>query len=603
MKKWMIAVCAVMLLCVVLFMAVSCTDKKTENTQAPLSPTPSPSEAESESVASESAESAEPSQPAPITVERISCSHEQIKLIEGETLQLSFEVLPENAENKELLFSVEPAEIASYENGVLTALKSGTAVLRVSSADEGTAVLELPIEIAAYVPVTELRLDPVELTLAVEESCTITCTVLPENATKPQVTWQVHDPSVVRFENGTLTALKQGTTLLTAQSTAGCVSASLQITVTPHENHRMGKWEVVFPASCTEVGMQIRYCEVCHTDYYEYEAIDVLAHEYGEIVTLKAPTKEENGLGEKTCAVCQGKEELVLRVTENEISYGKLGDEIEYSLYSDGELYIRGDGQFYQWDSQQASPLRSLQGVKKVFFCGNVELISDNSFEGLKELEQVVFKEGLKMIGNRAFYGCSSLKDLALPKTLQFVGSAAFAGCARITSVEFSSALLGLGQSAFEGCKALETVVIGENVTSIGSRTFAECVSLTDLTLRCTNLKEILSETFLNCRSLKVLTLPECVQTVERSAFAGCTALKQAELSGCTGIQEEAFSGCTALEELSFTKALVSIWEGAFEGCTALKTVRYSGDEQYFNTHVLVRTGNEELEGKWLFNA
>ncbi|MBQ8399592.1 MAG: Ig-like domain-containing protein, partial [Clostridia bacterium] len=174
MKKWMIAVCAVMLLCVVLFMAVSCTDKKTENTQAPLSPTPSPSEAESESVASESAE---PSQPAPITVERISCSHEQIKLIEGETLQLSFEVLPENAENKELVFSVEPAEIASYENGVLTALKAGNAVLQVSSADEGDAVLELPIEIAAYVPVTELRLDPVELTLAVEESCTITCTV------------------------------------------------------------------------------------------------------------------------------------------------------------------------------------------------------------------------------------------------------------------------------------------------------------------------------------------------------------------------------------------------------------------------------------------
>ncbi len=505
MKKWIIAVSAAVL-SIMLVAFSSCASKKTE---APPSLTPSASQ--TESAESMSSTPLEPSAPKTIVVKQISCSHELISLVEGETLALTFSVLPEDAENKELTFSIEPKEVASYENGVVTALKAGTAVMRVASADEGDAVLEIPVEVAAYIPVTEVLLDRSQLTFAVEESCSISCTVLPENATEPQITWKVEDTSVVRLENGTLTALKAGSTVLTVQSTSSRIVASLQITVLPHENHRMGEWEVVFPASCTEVGMRIRYCVVCHTEYYEYEAIEMLEHEYGAVVTVREATRLENGVGEKTCASCKGIEEVVLRVSEQELVYGQLGDEIEYSFYSDGELYIRGEGQMYQWDSQKVSPIRSLSGVKKVFFSGNIELITDTTFEGLTELEQVVFNDGLKMIGNRAFYGCIALTGIDLPETLQFVGGGAFAGCKKITQAAFSSALLGLGQSAFEDCTSLMTIAIGKNIASIGSR-----------------------------------------------AFAGCTALQKA----------------------------------AFDGSKA-----------YFDTHVLVESGNEILSGKWVFNS
>ena len=80
------------------------------------------------------------------------------------------------------------------------------------------------------VPVSGVSLDATELTLNIGESKKLTATVKPDNATDKAVLWTSADPAVAAVdENGKVTALSAGTTVVTAK--AGGVSAACTVTV------------------------------------------------------------------------------------------------------------------------------------------------------------------------------------------------------------------------------------------------------------------------------------------------------------------------------------------------------------------------------------
>ena len=80
------------------------------------------------------------------------------------------------------------------------------------------------------VPVSGVSLDVTELTLNIGESKKLTATVKPDNATDKTVTWTSANPAVAAVdENGKVTALSAGTTVVTAK--AGGVSAACTVTV------------------------------------------------------------------------------------------------------------------------------------------------------------------------------------------------------------------------------------------------------------------------------------------------------------------------------------------------------------------------------------
>ena len=80
------------------------------------------------------------------------------------------------------------------------------------------------------VPVAGVSLDFTELTLNIGESKTLTATVKPDDATYKAVAWISSNPAVAAVdENGKVTALSVGTTVVTAK--AGGVSAACTVTV------------------------------------------------------------------------------------------------------------------------------------------------------------------------------------------------------------------------------------------------------------------------------------------------------------------------------------------------------------------------------------
>ena len=80
------------------------------------------------------------------------------------------------------------------------------------------------------IEVDSVTLDKTSVTMLVGEIESLTATVLPANATFPEVTWESSDPSVATVKEGFITALKEGTTTITA--TAWFVSTTCQVTVT-----------------------------------------------------------------------------------------------------------------------------------------------------------------------------------------------------------------------------------------------------------------------------------------------------------------------------------------------------------------------------------
>ena len=147
----------------------------------------------------------------------------------GGTATLTATVAPENATDKTVTWESDKTNIATVDNnGKVTAIKDGTAIITAKTANNKTATCTVTVN-AAVIPVTEIELNKTELTLEIGDEETLTASVLPENATDKAVTWTVAPVGVVSVENGVVTAIKDGTATITA--TANGKSATCSVTV------------------------------------------------------------------------------------------------------------------------------------------------------------------------------------------------------------------------------------------------------------------------------------------------------------------------------------------------------------------------------------
>lgn len=72
--------------------------------------------------------------------------------------------------------------------------------------------------------------------------------------------------------------------------------------IIPRFGHVWGEWQVEKEASCTEEGLEVRYCtRYEHGDIREERATDKLEHRYGPWVVLTEPSSEKAGLEYREC--------------------------------------------------------------------------------------------------------------------------------------------------------------------------------------------------------------------------------------------------------------------------------------------------------------
>ena len=177
-----------------------------------------------------------------------------LTLNKGASGQLTLTVTPEDFTDEVVWKSSDTAVVTVSDTGLVKAVGVGTATIKVSVGKASASC-----KVTVLQPVTSISLNRSSLTMEATDTFQLQDSVYPSNAADQRVQWTSSDPAVASVdENGLVTALKKGTTTVTAAALDGSgVTRTCQVTVSntayictqpeqmesPHD----------YPGSCTDV--------------------------------------------------------------------------------------------------------------------------------------------------------------------------------------------------------------------------------------------------------------------------------------------------------------------------------------------------------------
>ncbi|MEL0455839.1 pectate lyase [Flavobacteriaceae bacterium SZ-1-7] len=154
----------------------------------------------------------------------------------GTAKQLTLDVLPNNATDKSVTWSVSDENVASISNtGLLSPIKNGTIIVT-ATANDGSGVSDKKAVNISGVTAPVVLVESINIignNINDGKPLQFTVEVLPTNATNKVVTWSVSDNTVAAIGNdGLLTPKKNGTIKVTASSIDGSgIKGELDITI------------------------------------------------------------------------------------------------------------------------------------------------------------------------------------------------------------------------------------------------------------------------------------------------------------------------------------------------------------------------------------
>ena len=152
-----------------------------------------------------------------------------VELKPGETQELKVSVLPENATDKTYTWSSSDVSVATVADDVVTAVADGSAVITAVAAD-GTHKASVTVKVTTSV--TGIEVTPAFVELKPGDTKALKVSVLPENATDKTYTLSSSDVSVATVADDVVTAVADGSAVITAVAADGTHKASVTVKVT-----------------------------------------------------------------------------------------------------------------------------------------------------------------------------------------------------------------------------------------------------------------------------------------------------------------------------------------------------------------------------------
>lgn len=343
--------------------------------------------------------------------ESIKTDADAVTLYEGETHQITAEVLPDDTTDKGLTYSCIRKSIAKVSaTGLITAVSEGTTTVTLTAMDGSGITKDITVTVLPAIKTIDVYNG--DITLQAGDTYTTYFNAYPSTeGWRDRIRITSSDPSVAdvgQVVPGDIDP-NNGMAVITAQKAGACVitiagdkvSVSFQVTVTakpgtPTDNTNAGD-------SGNTGG---------NTGNNQNQGNNGNVKKPAPVVDPDPVTISTGSMQFKV----DGSEVTLIKMT---------GKGTKASIPG----YVKYNGKSYK-----------------------VTKIGNKAFYKNTKLKTVTIPSTVTEIGNKAFYGCRKLTKVTIPKNVKVIGGKAFYGCKKITKVTVKSAKLNkVGSKAFTG--------------------------------------------------------------------------------------------------------------------------------------------------------
>ena len=132
---------------------------------------------------------------------------------------------------------------------------------------------------------------------------------------------------------------------------------------------------------------------------------------------------------------------------------GSLGDNVTWTLTSDGVLTVSGNG--------------AIDDYSLKYSFGSFVGCTSPIWSHAASVKSIVIEDGVTGIGNAAFYGCK-VKSVDIADSVSSISAYAFGNCDELESIVIPDSVTNIYSKAFDGCDALKQVKLSKNWNKMG---------------------------------------------------------------------------------------------------------------------------------------
>ena len=324
--------------------------------------------------------------------------------------------------------------------------------------------------------------------------------------------------------------------------------------------HAFGEWEHIQDATCTQYGIERRYCDcgeiqekkynklphiesdwiydkdkdnlkkVCTTcgKTLQFNSLENHTHNWSNYSTQTEPTCTTEGIDIRKCD-CGAIDERI--IPSNSHTF----DEWQITIEAKCELNGTKTRICKLCNEAEQESIPALTHT-----IGNWVVVNgEKSYpciycKTILKTEEITISQHLD-ISNNTIVGLGNCEDseIAIPSTFNNI---------HITQI---------GENSFE-YQNITGFILADTITYIGGSAFYKCLKLSNVYFG-SNLTSIGQKAFYNCQSLTSVTLPDTLTTISKYSFAYCTNLEYVQIGNkINKLPMYAFSDCTSLKEIHF---------------------------------------------------
>lgn len=236
------------------------------------------------------------------------------------------------------------------------------------------------------------------------------------------------------------------------------------------------------------------------------------------------------------------------------------------------------------------------------------------------QIVDVTVGEGITEIGEGVLRGIS-IKSISLPDSLTTLAKACMRNsltylkcdsdyvltlpeacvnledyCLHVSSgvyeINLPENLTAIPYSMMNASRNLHELYIPAGVKSIGFNAFGSATHLKTLEFAANSVLETIgSYAFQKSISLKQVSIPDTVKTIEAGAFSGSGIINVDVPDSVTSLGSSVFNGCTALETASIGNGVATYPQNLFKGCTSLTSCTISDSVTIIGQWAFQNTG------------